>query len=98
MAGERCDLVLVCYDIADNKRRYRVVRELEAYGLRVQESVFECWLNPAQLRSLRRKLEKQIKQNEDRVAWYILRPQDRQDFRQLGCGPGLTQDVQFQIN
>jgi CRISPR-associated protein Cas2 len=37
---------LVCYDIADDRRRNRVAQELLDYGTRVQESVFECLLEP----------------------------------------------------
>ncbi|MCY4259123.1 MAG: CRISPR-associated endonuclease Cas2 [Rhodobacteraceae bacterium] len=32
---------IVCYDIADDKRRHRAVQILEAYGDRIQWSVFE---------------------------------------------------------
>ena len=32
---------IVCYDIADDKRRQRVAQILDAYGDRIQESVFE---------------------------------------------------------
>jgi CRISPR-associated protein Cas2 len=37
-------LVLVTYDISDNKRRTKLATFLEGYGRRVQKSVFECWL------------------------------------------------------
>ena len=35
-------LVLVIYDVSDNKRRGRLVKFLEGYGVRVQKSAFEC--------------------------------------------------------
>jgi CRISPR-associated protein Cas2 len=91
-SAETCDLVVVCYDIAHDKRRTRIARALEGYGLRVQESVFECWLTPGQLRTLRQKLTKLMDQGEDRIACYTLRPTDRQDFRSLGRSPGLSAD------
>lgn len=34
-------LVLVIYDITDNKRRYKFVKIMEKYGVRVQKSAFE---------------------------------------------------------
>ena len=37
--------LIICYDIPDNKRRLRVSWLLEAYGSRVQKSVFETVLN-----------------------------------------------------
>ncbi|WP_242637608.1 CRISPR-associated endonuclease Cas2 [Desulfobacter hydrogenophilus] len=33
---------LVCFDIVDNRFRYRVVKILKGYGTRVQKSAFEC--------------------------------------------------------
>ena len=32
---------LICYDVVNDRRRNRVSRLLEGYGLRVQKSVFE---------------------------------------------------------
>jgi CRISPR-associated protein Cas2 len=37
---------LVVYDISDDDVRDHVARHLEARGTRVQESVFECGLDP----------------------------------------------------
>lgn len=34
--------VLVIYDIADNKRRSRLVKFLKGYGFRIQKSAFEA--------------------------------------------------------
>ena len=33
---------VVCFDISDNRVRYRVVKVLKGCGRRVQKSVFEC--------------------------------------------------------
>jgi len=38
------DLIVVAYDIIDDKRRNRVAKTMEDYGTRVQYSVFECVL------------------------------------------------------
>lgn len=38
------NLVLVIYDIVDNKQRVKFVKFIEAYGVRVQKSAFECML------------------------------------------------------
>lgn len=45
-------LVLIIYDITDNKRRQRMVKYLETYGLRVQKSAFECLLDKKLYRKL----------------------------------------------
>jgi len=36
-------LVLVVYDIPNNKRRLKLSNFLEGHGRRVQDSVFECF-------------------------------------------------------
>ena len=38
-------IVLVIYDVVDNKTRNRLVKCLERYGVRVQNSAFEALLN-----------------------------------------------------
>lgn len=45
---ERKFIVLMIYDIVDNKRRNKMVKCLEAYGVRVQKSAFEALLNRRQ--------------------------------------------------
>ena len=50
-------LVLVTYDVTDDRRRRRVAKLLEGYGRRVQRSVFECNLTKAQFQKLRQRLE-----------------------------------------
>ena len=49
-------LTVITYDIADDKRRTRLAKELENYGQRVQYSVFECDLDEARLDALLAKL------------------------------------------
>ena len=49
-------LYLANYDIASNWRRRRVARALCSYGKRVQESVFEVWLEPEEINEFRRTL------------------------------------------
>jgi len=65
-------LVLICYDIADDRRRLKVARLLEAHGARVQESVFEAHLTSRQLRSLLEKVVPQLDAEEDTLRVYHL--------------------------
>ena len=37
--------VIICYDVSDNKLRYRLVKYLEKIAIRVQFSVFKADLN-----------------------------------------------------
>lgn len=63
-------LVLVVYDIPDDKRRQKLATFLEGYGRRVQESVFECFLSLDRMRQLYQKVQKQVKPQEDNVRFY----------------------------
>ena len=63
-------LVLVVYDIADDRRRDRLATFLEGYGRRVQESVFECFLSLQEMKALHLKVTRQVKPAEDNVRFY----------------------------
>ena len=49
-------LWVIAYDSPSNKRRRKLAKLLEGYGERLQMSVFECRLQPHQLRRLRQLL------------------------------------------
>jgi CRISPR-associated protein Cas2 len=38
-------IVLVIYDIIDNRRRQKLAKMLKGYGFRIQKSAFECSLS-----------------------------------------------------
>jgi CRISPR-associated protein Cas2 len=70
-------LILITYDVntgtaAGRKRLRRVAKLLENRGQRVQNSVFECLLDPAQLSELRASLEGVIDKNTDSLRYYFL--------------------------
>ena len=66
----RKDFVVVAYDVADDRRRSKVVKILEKKGVRVNYSVFECMLTHAQYERLRASIGKEIDEDEDRVVYY----------------------------
>ena len=43
-------LWLVCYDVADNRRRQKLAKRMERVCQRVQGSVFECPLGAKEMR------------------------------------------------
>ena len=45
-------MVVVVYDISDDRRRLRLSNLLEGYGRRVQYSVFECFLSTTALKQM----------------------------------------------
>lgn len=61
---------VIAYDIADDRRRYRVVKVIEKYGVRINYSVYECMLTQGQLKRIQRKIDKLIVKREDTVAYY----------------------------
>jgi CRISPR-associated protein Cas2 len=70
-------LVLVSYDVTTiNKRGQRRLRRVakicESFGLRVQNSVFECIVDPAQWIRLRNLLLKAYSKEEDSLRFYFL--------------------------
>lgn len=70
-------LVLVTYDVntleeGRKKRLRRVARACEDFGQRVQFSVFEIEVDPAQWAKLRARLEATIKPEFDSLRYYYL--------------------------
>ena len=69
--------VLITYDVATSTdggttRLRQVAKACLDYGQRVQNSVFECKLDPAQMVELRARLEKIIKPEHDSLRYYHL--------------------------
>jgi CRISPR-associated protein Cas2 len=65
---------LVCYDIAEDKRRDQIFKICKNHGLHLQFSVFECDLNAMEFAGLQRKLGDVISQTEDQVLFVNLGP------------------------
>jgi CRISPR-associated protein Cas2 len=64
--------VVVSYDSPNDRRRTKVMKTLAGYGHRVQYSVFECELRPADLEKLKARLKTLIQPEEDDVRFYDL--------------------------
>lgn len=84
--------VLVTYDVsttdaAGARRLRRVAKICEAFGQRVQNSVFECKLNAAQLEQLVHRLEKAIDTDQDSLRIYRLRQPSEQFVQVIGKSP-----------
>jgi len=70
-------LVLITYDVntesEGGKRRLRKVAKLCVnYGQRVQNSVFECSIDPAQFVMIKNELLKTIDSEKDSLRFYLL--------------------------
>jgi CRISPR-associated protein Cas2 len=65
-------LIVVSYDILDDRRRRRLAQALKDWGDRVQLSVFECLLEADDLEKLRARILTLIDLDEDNVRIYAL--------------------------
>lgn len=70
-------MVLVSYDVsttsaAGRRRLRRVAKICLDFGQRVQNSIFECLVDPAQLTDLRLRLLTAFDEKEDSLRFYLL--------------------------
>lgn len=63
-------LVMISYDVVENKKRLKLMKFLKDYGERVQKSVFECNLTPRIYHEVKSGVEKIINKRKDRVRYY----------------------------
>jgi CRISPR-associated protein Cas2 len=87
-------LVLITYDVAtttpDGKRRLRkVAKACLDYGQRVQFSVFECTIDPAQWATLKHELEQTIDPSKDSLRYYYLGANWRRRVEHVGAKPAV---------
>ena len=83
-------LVLITYDVntqdAAGRRRLRqIARQCVNYGQRVQNSVFECVLDPAQCRTLQEKLCALMDSEKDSLRFYYLGSRYEKKIEHFGC-------------
>ena len=90
-------MVLVTYDVATDtsegrRRLRRVARACEDWGQRVQFSVFECDVDPAQWTALRARLLGIINADTDSLRFYMLGREWRRRIEHVGAKPALDMD------
>jgi CRISPR-associated protein Cas2 len=90
------EFTVIAFDVADDKRRRRLVNVLESFGVRAQESVFEAWLTERERNKLLYQANKQIKADRDRLVIYVLPPSDFADIVSLGLGK-VAEDFKYLI-
>lgn len=84
-------MVLVTYDVStessEGQRRLRKVAKVCLNkGQRVQKSVFECLVDPAEWAKLRQRLIDEIKQDEDSLRFYFLGKNWKGRVEHVGAG------------
>ena len=90
-------MVLVTYDVATTsktgpKRLRHVAKACLDFGQRVQNSVFECQVDPAQWAQLRHRLEAIINPKEDSLRYYYLGKHWRRRVEHVGAKPAVDFD------
>lgn len=87
-------IVLVSYDVATRteggeRRLRRVARVCLDYGQRVQNSVFELEVDPAQWEAARNRLLQEIDRDADSLRFYFLGKRGRERIEHVGAKPVL---------
>ena len=79
-------------DVAGRRRLRRVARACLDYGQRVQNSVFECNVDPARWTELRARLLAEIDRDKDSLRFYHLGAEGRRRVEHVGSKPVLDLD------
>jgi CRISPR-associated protein Cas2 len=82
--------ILITYDVSTmtnsgKKRLNKVAKQCKNYGQRVQNSVFECLLEPAMFVQLRGKLEEIIDMETDSLRYYFFGNDWRSHVEHVGA-------------
>lgn len=90
-------LVLITYDVntedAKGKARLRkVAKQCVNYGQRVQNSVFECILDPAQCKLLKAQLLEIIDEKKDSLRFYYLGNHYNSKIEHYGTKEAIAQE------
>lgn len=85
-------LVLVSYDVntqdtAGKRRLRKIARHCENWGQRVQFSVFECVVDPAQWTALRHNLLECMDEDKDSLRFYFLGANWKNRIEHVGAKP-----------
>lgn len=85
-------LVLITYDVSvisegGQKRLRKIAKTCLDYGVRVQNSVFECEVTPAQFTALKNELMDIFDPQEDSLRFYFLGKKGRRRVEHVGAKP-----------
>lgn len=90
-------MVLISYDVKTSeeggaRRLRRVAKVCQNFGQRVQFSVFECIVDPAQWVALREQLIDEIDTGSDSLRFYFLGANWRKRVEHVGSKESLDQE------
>lgn len=89
--------ILITYDVnttdaAGRKRLRRIAKQCVNYGVRVQNSVFECQADAAQWCILKHDLLKEIDETKDSLRFYYLNDNQRAKTEHFGAKAAIEVD------
>lgn len=88
--------VLISYDVATDdtgqRRLRRMARAYKDYGQRVQYSVFECIVDPAQWTVLKERLISEIDPKKDSLRFYYLGSNWKRRVEHIGAKEPIDQE------
>ena len=89
--------VLISYDVATSeeggqRRLRRVAKACQDYGQRVQFSVFECIVDPAQWAVLKDRLISEIDEKKDSLRFYYLGSNWKHKVEHIGAKEAVDQE------
>jgi len=90
-------MVLITYDVetmtpSGKKRLRRVAKQCVNFGQRVQNSVFECLVDPAQFAELKHRLESIIDLEKDSLRFYMLGDNWKSRIKHTGAKSSYNPD------
>lgn len=69
VSADKKNLWIFMYDISSSRRREKIAALLADYGFRIQQSVFECFINHRQLELLLQQSERYITPQDSLIAF-----------------------------
>ena len=83
-------MVLITYDVntedaAGRKRLRQIAKECVNFGQRVQNSVFECVIDPAKFREVKQELSEIIDKDKDSLRFYFLGDKYKSRIEHIGA-------------
>lgn len=89
--GDKRYIILIIYDICDNKKRNKMVKCLERYGVRVQKSAFEAFISKKLYERMMSETSRIIDTSTDSLRIYQLH--DHTSVRSWGLGDKHIDEV-----
>ena len=81
-------LLIVCYDISNDRDRHAIVKKLQSRGERMQKSIFALHIEQfSEWDEVMAEIAPHIQEPGDTVRYYHLCPKDRQEILHDGSAP-----------